>query len=67
MDGSGIFITRRIPEAGLEILRAAAADVTIVRPDEGRFTLTDSEGVSVEARSSLTHVQTIRDGRIYRP
>ena len=45
----------------------AAADVTIVRLDEGRFTLTDSEGVSVEARSSLTHVQTVRDGRIYRP
>lgn len=45
----------------------AAADVTIVRPEEGRFTLTDSVGVSVEARSSLTHVQTIRDGRIYRP
>ncbi len=45
----------------------AAADVTIVNLDEGRFTLTDSEGVSVEARSSLTHVRTIRDGRIYRP
>ena len=34
MDGSGIFITRRIPEAGLEILRAAAADVTICQEDE---------------------------------
>ena len=45
----------------------AAADVTIVSPDEGRFTLTDSVGVSVEARSSLSHVRTIRDGRIYRP
>ena len=45
----------------------AAADVTIVSLDEGRFILTDSEGVSVEARSALTHVRTIRDGRIYRP
>ena len=45
----------------------AAADATIVSLDEGRFTLTDSKGVSVEARSSLTHVRTIRDGRVYRP
>jgi len=45
----------------------AAADATVVSLDEGRFTLTDSLGVSVEARSSLTHVRTIRDGRIYRP
>ena len=45
----------------------ATADVTIVSLNEGRFTLTDSTGVSVEANSFLTHVQTIRDGRIYRP
>ena len=45
----------------------ATADVTIVSLDEGRFTLMDSAGVSVEANSFLTHVQTIRDGRVYRP
>jgi len=45
----------------------AAADATIVSLDEGRFPLTDSLGVTVEARSSLTHVRTVRDGRIYRP
>ena len=34
MDGANIFITRKIPEAGLEILRAAEADVTICQEDE---------------------------------
>ena len=47
--------------------RGAAADVTIVSMDEGRYDLTDSEGVTVEASRSLKHVRTIRDGRVYRP
>ena len=34
MDGSSIFITRKIPEPGLEILRAAEAAVTICQEDE---------------------------------
>ena len=34
MDGSGIFITRRIPQEGLDLLRAARADVTICQEDE---------------------------------
>ena len=34
MDGASIFVTRKIPEAGLDILRAAEADVTIYQEDE---------------------------------
>ena len=45
----------------------AEGDVTVMRLDEGRFALTDSMGVSVEARQRLTHVRTVRAGRIYRP
>ena len=45
----------------------AEGDVTILRLDEGSFTLTDSERVSVEARQKLNHVRTIKSGRIYRP
>ena len=45
----------------------AEGDVAILRLDEGSFTLTDSERVSVEARQKLNHVRTIKGGRIYRP
>ncbi len=34
MDSASIFITRKIPEQGLEVLRAAEADVTICQEDE---------------------------------
>ena len=45
----------------------AEGDVTIMRLDEGRFTFTDSMGVSVDGRRKLTHISTVRGGRIYRP
>ena len=45
----------------------AEGDVTVMRLEEGRFTFTDSMGVSVEARRRLAHMRTVRDGRIYRP
>ena len=45
----------------------AAGDVALLRLEEGKFALTDSKGVSVEARRKLTHVRTIMGGRVYRP
>ena len=45
----------------------AEGDVTVMRLDEGRYTFTDSLGVSVEGRQRLTHVRTVRGGKIYRP
>ena len=45
----------------------AEGDVTVMRLDEGQFTFTDSLGVSVEGRQRLTHVRTVRGGKIYRP
>ncbi len=45
----------------------AEGDVAILRLDEGRFTLTDSGGRSVEARRRLSHVRTVKGGRVYRP
>ena len=45
----------------------AEGDVTVMRLDEGRFPLTDSMGVSVDAQRRLSHVKTVRGGRIYRP
>ena len=36
MDGANIFITRRIAEVGLEVLRAAGADVTTCQEDDER-------------------------------
>ena len=45
----------------------AEGDVTVMRLDEGRFTLTDSMGVDVEARRKLSHVHTIRGGSVCRP
>ncbi len=58
----------------------ATGDVSILRLEEGRFTLTDrltearsiagmdwAAPISVEATSMLTHVKTVAAGRIYRP
>ena len=45
----------------------AEGDATILRLDEGRFTLTDSLGESVEARQRLSHVRTVKGGRTHRP
>ena len=58
----------------------AHGDVTILRLEEGRFTLRDRLSTatslgdtrweapsSVEASRRLTHVSTIRAGRVYRP
>ena len=45
----------------------AVGGVAILRLDEGRFKITDAMGVSAEARRMLTHVRTVRAGRIYRP
>lgn len=44
----------------------AIGDATILHMDEGKFALTDAMKVSVEARKRLTHVHTVRSGRIYR-
>jgi dihydroorotase len=45
----------------------AEGDVAILRLDEGEFTFTDAEGVSVEGRQRLSHVHTVKGGRPYRP
>ena len=45
----------------------AVGDATVLRMDEGGFSLADAMKVSVEARKRLTHVRTVRSGRIYRP
>ena len=45
----------------------SVGDATIARIDEGSFKLTDSYGRSVTSRSRLTHVSTVRSGRIYKP
>ena len=45
----------------------AEADVTIMALEEGRFTFTDSMGVSVQGGQRLRHVRTVRAGRVYRP
>ena len=45
----------------------ADGDVAILRLEEGRTTLTDSVGRSVTARQRLSHVRTIKNGRVYRP
>ena len=42
-------------------------DVAVLREDEGDFTLTDAFGVSVQARRKLSHVLTVKGGRVYRP
>ena len=54
--------------AALGTLRVGAeGDVTLLRLDNGAFTLTDSGGRSVEARQRLSHLRTIKGGRVYRP
>ena len=45
----------------------AVGDATITRVDEGSFKLTDSYGRSVTSRQRLTHVATVKNGRIYKP
>ena len=45
----------------------AVGDATLLRLEEGRFTLTDAQGRSVTARQRLSHVQTVKNGRPYRP
>ena len=45
----------------------AEADVTIMGLEEGRFTFTDSMGVSVQGGRRLRHVRAVRAGRVYRP
>ena len=45
----------------------AEGDATILRLEEGSFTLTDSRSVSVQASLRLSHVDTIKGGKTYRP
>ena len=45
----------------------AEGDATVMRLVDGRFTLTDGAHRSVTANQRLTHVQTIKAGRVYNP
>ena len=45
----------------------ATGDATVLRLDEGRFTFTDALGRSVTASERLSHVATVKGGRVYRP
>ena len=55
-------------EDRLGTLKAGAVgDATIARIEEGSFKLTDSYGRSVTSRSRLTHVATVKSGRMYKP
>ena len=45
----------------------AEGDATIMRLEEGSFTLTDSFGRTVTASEKLAHVQTVKGGRVYSP
>ena len=45
----------------------AEGEATVMQLQEGRFTFTDTVGVSVEARQKLAPVHTVRAGRVYRP
>lgn len=47
--------------------RGVTGDVTLMRLEEGAFRLTDALDVSVTAGRRLTHVATVRGGRLYRP
>jgi dihydroorotase len=42
-------------------------DVAVLRLDEGSFKFTDAQGVTVESNQKLNHVQTVKNGRVYRP
>ncbi len=44
----------------------AEGDVSILKLEEGAFTLTDSYGVSVEAKRRIEHVKTVKGGKVYR-
>jgi dihydroorotase len=45
----------------------AEGDAVVARLAEGKFTFTDSKGVSVEGVQRLEHVATVKAGRVYRP
>ena len=45
----------------------AEGEATVMQLQEGRFTFTDTVGVSVEARQKLAPVHAVRAGRVYRP
>ena len=45
----------------------AEGDVSVLRLTEGRYDLTDSYGVTVNAERRLTHVATVKAGKQYRP
>lgn len=45
----------------------AEADVTLLRVEDGRFTITDAVGRSVTAERRLRHVTTVKGGVVYRP
>ena len=45
----------------------AVGDAAVLRLDEGSFMMTDAMGVSVQGRRKLSHVATIKGGRVYRP
>jgi dihydroorotase len=54
-------------EGRMGTLRVGAeGDATILRLEEGQFTLTDSTGASVQARRRLSHLGTVKGGRVYR-
>ena len=45
----------------------AEGDVTVLSLDEGEYTFTDAQGVSVTAGQRLNHVATVKGGQVYRP
>lgn len=45
----------------------AEGDVTLIRQEEGDFTLTDAANRTVQSRQRLTHVLTVKGGKVYRP
>jgi len=45
----------------------AVGDATVLSLDEGKYTFTDSVGRSVTAKQKLSHVRTVRAGRVYKP
>lgn len=45
----------------------AEGDVTLLRLDDGRFEFTDAQGVTVEASQKLSHVRTVKGGKVHRP
>ena len=45
----------------------AVGDATILRIDDGAFTLTDAPRVSLTADRRISHVKTVKGGRVYKP